>query len=98
MTAPGRVRFGDEEWTFDGTGLRIHRQGPRDTAGFWGHCWPSALFPSGKGFGALAFPDRPDDQPTYNEAFVFDGERMIPAIWWTHPGCGGCSPTATTSR
>jgi hypothetical protein len=37
------------------------------------------LFPSGKGFGALAFPERPD-QPTYNEAFVFDGERMIPAV------------------
>ena len=51
----------------------------RDVGGFWGHCWPSALFPSGRGFGALAFPERPDGQPTFNEGFVFDGERMIPA-------------------
>jgi hypothetical protein len=78
-TARGSVRFGSDEWAFEGTGLRIHRQGLRDTEGFWGHCWPSALFPSGKAFGALAFPERPD-QPTYNEAFVFDGERMIPAV------------------
>ncbi len=77
--ARGSVRLGDDEWTFTGTGLRIHRQGRRDVGGFWGHCWPSALFPSGRGFGALAFPERPNGEPTYNEAFVFDGERMIPA-------------------
>jgi hypothetical protein len=78
-TCRGRVSFAGEEWAFEGTGLRIHRQGLRDTGGFWGHCWPSALFPSGKAFGALAFPERPDGKPTYNEAFVFDGERLIPA-------------------
>ena len=77
--AHGTVRLGDEEWTFEGTALRIHRQGLRDVGGFWGHCWPSALFPSGRGFGALAFPERPDGEPTYNEAFVFDGEKMIAA-------------------
>lgn len=78
-TARGSVRLGDEAWDFEGTALRIHRQGRRDTAGFWGHCWPSALFPSGRGFGALAFPERPDGEATYNEGFVFDGERLIPA-------------------
>jgi hypothetical protein len=78
-TSRGSVRFGDEEWAFSGTGLRIHRQGTRDVGGFWGHCWPSALFPSGKGFGALAFPERPDGEPTFNEGYVFDGKRMIPA-------------------
>jgi hypothetical protein len=78
-TSRGTVRVGNDEWSFTGTALRIHRQGRRDTGGFWGHCWPSALFPSGKGFGALAFPERPDGQPTFNEGFVFDGERMIPA-------------------
>lgn len=77
--ASGSVQVGEERWNFDGTALRVHRQGPRDVRGFWGHCWSSALFSSGKGFGALAFPERPDDQPTYNEAFVFDGESMIPA-------------------
>ena len=78
-TTKGTVRAGDDEWVFTGTGLRIHRQGPRDVGGFWGHCWPSALFPSGKGFGGLAFPERSDGEPTYNEAYVFDGDRMIPA-------------------
>jgi hypothetical protein len=77
-TARGTVRLGSEDWTFEGTGLRIHRQGLRDVGGFWGHCWPSALFPSGKAFGALAFPERPGE-PTYNEAFVYDGDRMIAA-------------------
>ena len=79
-TSRGTVRVGNDEWSFTGTGLRIHRQGPRDVGGFWGHCWPSALFPSGRGFGGLAFPERPDGEPTYNEAYVFDGERMIPAV------------------
>ena len=78
--ARGRVNLGDEAWEFEGTALRIHRQGTRDTGGFWGHCWPSALFPSGKGFGALAFPERPNGEPTFNEGYVFDGERLIPAI------------------
>jgi hypothetical protein len=78
-TAFGRVRVGAEEWAFDGTALRIHRQGPRDVMDFWGHCWPSALFPSGRAFGALAYPERADGRPTYNEGFVFDGERRIPA-------------------
>jgi hypothetical protein len=87
-TSRGTVRVGDERWSFTGTGLRIHRQGVRDVGGFWGHCWPSALFPSGRGFGGLAFPERPDGEPTYNEAYIFDGERMIPATLvdapWLH--------------
>jgi hypothetical protein len=77
-TARGSVHLGDEEWSFTGTALRIHRQGTRDVGGFWGHCWPSALFPSGRGFGGLTFPERPGE-PTFNEAYIFDGERMIPA-------------------
>ena len=79
-TSRGTVRAGADRWSFTGTGLRIHRQGPRDVGGFWGHCWPSALFRSGRGFGGLAFPERPDGQPTYNEAYIFDRGRMIPAI------------------
>src|SRR4029079_6221993 len=46
-TARASVQLGDEQWSFRGTALRIHRQGPRDVGTFWGHCWPSALFPSG---------------------------------------------------
>ena len=77
-TSRGTVTVGDDDVSFTGTALRIHRQGPRDTGGFWGHCWPSALFPSGRGFGALAFPERPG-APTFNEGFVFRDGRMIPA-------------------
>src|SRR4029078_11291667 len=77
-TSRGTVRVGAEEHSFTGTGLRIHRQGRRDTGGFWGHAWPSALFPSGRGFGSLAFPERTDG-PTFHEGFVFLDGRMIPA-------------------
>ena len=92
-TARGEVRAGDDAWTFTGTALRIHRQGKRDTGGFWGHCWPSALFPSGRGFGGLAFPERPDGQPTFNEAYLFDGERMIPATLVDAPWLRRLQPT-----
>jgi hypothetical protein len=83
--AQGSVEVGGESWSFEGSALRVHRQGRRDIGGFWGHCWPSAVFPSGKGFGALAFPERLDGEPTYNEAFVFDRERMIPATLISAP-------------
>lgn len=86
-TVRGTVELGEERWAFDGTALRIHRQGPRDVGGFWGHCWPSALFPSGRGFGALTFPERPGE-PTYNEGYLYLDGEMVPAtlvgIPWLH--------------
>jgi hypothetical protein len=33
--------------------------------------WQSALFPSGRGFGDLAYPPRPDGSPSYNEGYLF---------------------------
>jgi hypothetical protein len=92
-TAEGMVRVAGDEWTFRSTALRIHRQGPRDVTTFWGHCWPSALFPSGRGFGALAFPERPDGEPTFNEGFVFDDGRMIPATLVDAPWLRRLQPT-----
>jgi len=77
--ARGTVRVGSEEYSFTGTGLRIRRTGVRNVSGFWGHCWESALFASGRGFGYLTFPPRPDGEPSYNEGYVFDGERLVPA-------------------
>ncbi len=64
---------------FKGTGLRIHRQSARPLGGFRGHCWQSCLFPSGKAFGYIAYPPRADGTVTYNEGYIFDGTRMIPA-------------------
>lgn len=77
-TCDGALRVGEDEWRFRGTALRVHRQGPRDVLGFWGHCWASALFPSGQGFGVLAFPDRPG-AGAFNEGFILDGGSLVPA-------------------
>lgn len=70
---------GQEEHSFTGGALRIRRQGVRHVSGFWGHCWQSAVFPSGKAFGYIAYPPRPDGQPSYNEGYVFIDGEMIPA-------------------
>lgn len=80
----GFLRVGSDRHEFSGSGLRIRRQGVRNIQDFWGHCWQSALFPSGKAFGYNAYPPRDDGKPTYNEGFVFLGEKdgdgdLIPA-------------------
>lgn len=78
--ATGTIQIADGSTTdFTATGLRIHRQGVRDTGEFRGHCWQSALFPSGRAFGYIGFPDHEDGSPAYREGYVFDGEKMLPA-------------------
>jgi hypothetical protein len=87
--ATGSVRVGQNEHTFTGSGLRIRRQGVRRLEGFWGHCWQSALFGSGRAFGYIAYPPRPDGAPTFNEGYLFDGDgelipaRVVEAPWLT---------------
>ncbi|MCT7659439.1 hypothetical protein [Mycobacterium deserti] len=87
--ATGSVRVGDRQHTFAGSGLRIRRQGVRRLEGFWGHCWQSALFPSGRAFGYIAYPPRPDGQPTFNEGYLFSGDgeltpaTVVEAPWLT---------------
>jgi hypothetical protein len=87
--ATGSVRVAGAEHAFTGSGLRIRRQGVRRLAEFRGHCWQSALFPSGKAFGYMAYPPRGDSQPTFNEGYVFDGDgdlipaRVVEAPWLT---------------
>jgi hypothetical protein len=74
---------------FTGSGLRIRRQGVRKLSGFWGHAWQSAVFPSGKAFGYIAYPPRDDGQPTFNEGYLFTGDgplipaRVVQAPWLT---------------
>ena len=78
--AQGFVRVSGEERAFAGSGLRIRRQGIRDVAEFWGHAWQSALFPSGKAFGYIAYPPPPDGHETYNEGYLFTGDGdLVPA-------------------
>jgi hypothetical protein len=38
------------------------------------------VFPSGRAFGYIAYPPRPDGQPTFNEGFIFTGDGgLVPA-------------------
>lgn len=87
VRATGTVRVEGEEYSFTGSGLRIRRQGVRQLEGFWGHCWQSALFPSGRGFGYIAYPPRASGEPTFNEGFLYSGDgplipaRVVEAPW-----------------
>jgi hypothetical protein len=78
--AEGSLTIDGEKRGFSAQVLRIKRQGVRKFEGFWGHCWMSALFPSGRAFGVNTFPPRTDGKPSFNEGYVFDGDgALIPA-------------------
>jgi hypothetical protein len=77
--AEGIFRAGGVEHPFTGGGLRIRRTGRRDSREMRGHVWQSALFPSGRGFGFMCFPDYDDGRPSFNEGYVFMDGAMIPA-------------------
>lgn len=79
---------GEEPIAFSGTGLRVRRTGVRNVGDFPGHCWQSALFPSGRAFGMVAFPPRSDGTLAYNEAYIFDEgkkhyAKVVEAPWMT---------------
>jgi hypothetical protein len=78
--ASGVVTIGDETHSFTGAANRIRRQSVRRTATLWGHAWQAALFPSGKGFAYITYPERKDGKATYNEGHVFLGDgELVPA-------------------
>lgn len=79
--ATGTLRVGDAVHTIDGGALRIRRQGVRRLGTFRGHVWQSALFPSGRAFGFIVYPDRDDGLPTYNEGYVFEGDGALVPAW-----------------
>jgi hypothetical protein len=54
---------------FRATGLRTHRAGPRNLTEMVGHCWASALLPSGRAFGFQRYP-RPDGSIGFSEGWV----------------------------
>jgi hypothetical protein len=66
---------------FSAVGSRIHRQSVRPMAEFRGHCWQSAIFPDGRGFGYIAYPLRPgeSDQDRYNIGYLYQDGKMYPA-------------------
>ncbi len=63
---------------FNLVGSRIKRQSVRPMAGFRGHCWQSAIFPDGRGFGCITYPPR-EDGNAYNEAYITVDGKMYPA-------------------
>jgi prepilin-type processing-associated H-X9-DG protein len=85
--ATGRLRVAEDDFKISGGANRIRRQSIRRLARFRGHAWQAALFPSGRGFGYIAYPPRTDGKDTYNEGYVYEGSgplvpaRVISAPW-----------------
>ena len=78
--AAGSMNVDGKDYQIDGGGLRVRRTGIRRLGTFRGHCWQSALFPSGRAFGLNTYPLRKDGKPTLNEGYLFDGDgALIPA-------------------
>lgn len=78
--ASGSLTIGDETFSIDGGANRIRRQGIRRTASLWGHAWQAAIFPSGRGFAYITYPERKDGKATLNEGHVFLGDgELVPA-------------------
>ena len=93
--ARGSLQINDEIHNFTACGLRIRRQGFRKFEGFWGHCWQSAVFPSGRAFGFNVYPPAPDGSTSFNEGFIFTGEgalipaRVVEAPWLVRLNASG---------
>ena len=79
----GTLRVGDDEYTLDGGGLRIRRQGVRRLAAFRGHVWQSTVFPSGRAFGHCVYPPRDRRQGDLQRGVPVRGRRRA------DPGAGG---------
>lgn len=83
----GTVDLAGERHRVNGTGMRVRRQGIRSMGAATGHCQHSALFPSGRAFGVIAFAPGPDGAQTFNEGFVFTGHgrplaaKLVKAPW-----------------
>jgi hypothetical protein len=78
----GVVEVSGETHHINGTGMRVRRQGVRNMGAALGHCQHSALFPSGRGFGAIVMAPGPEGPEAFNEAFLFgrDGRRIAARV------------------
>ena len=91
----GVVNVAGEKHPIKGTGMRVRRQGVRNMSAATGHCQHSALFPSGRAMGAIAFAPKADGSPSFNEGFVFTGDaeqvpaRIVQAPWMTRLEANG---------
>lgn len=90
----GTLVIDGEERAFRGNGLRIRRTGFRAFAGFWGHCWQSAVFPDGRAFGFNSYPVREGEPPSYSEGWLIEdgvrtGARPVVIPWLRRLVTGG---------
>lgn len=85
----GDVRVDGKHHALSGTGMRVRRRGVRNMGAALGHCQHSALFPSGRAFGAIVMAPGPEGPVAFNEAFLFDRDgrqvpaRVVSAPWMT---------------
>jgi len=85
----GTVTLDGTMHTIEGTGMRVRRQGVRNMAAALGHCQHSALFPSGRAFGAIIMAKGAQGPEAFNEAFIIDSDghrhaaRVLRAPWMT---------------
>jgi hypothetical protein len=85
----GSARIDGEDHAIDGTGMRVRRQGVRNMGAAMGHCQHSALFPSGRAFGAIVIAPGPEGPEAFNEAFLIGTDRrriparIVQAPWMT---------------
>ena len=78
--AKGTFVLEGRTYSIDGGANRVRRQSIRREAKLRGHVWQASIFPSGKGFSYIAYPERTDGKPTYNEGYVFYGDGdLVPA-------------------
>ncbi len=85
--ATGFLEVDGKHYDIRGGANRVRRQSIRREAKLRGHVWQAALFPDGRGFGYIAYPDRTDGKQTYNEGYLFFGDgplipaRVVQAPW-----------------
>lgn len=93
--ASGTITVGDETRRLEGGANRIRRQSIRRLGTFRGHAWQAVRFPSGRAFGYIAYPERDDGLPTYNEGYTFTGDgplmpaRAVQVPWLTSLAANG---------
>lgn len=91
----GTITYDGITHEVDAAGMRVRRQGVRNMGAAIGHCQHSALFSSGRAFGAIVMAPGPDGPEVFNEAFLIDADgrkqaaRIVSAPWMTHLSPGG---------
>lgn len=94
FTATGNLSVDGETKPFRGGGLRIHRKGGirGEFKDWFGHCWQSSRFPSGRAFGFLHRQARLDGSVTYHEGWLMDRGDVLPARAIGTPWMTGTEP------